>query len=179
MILVGLGANLPGRAGAPPAATVEAAIAALGRLPGLALAARSRLWGSAAWPDPSGPRYVNAVALLRGQGVEGGDPGALLARLHAIEAAEGRVRGVANAPRPLDLDLLAVDNLVIDRPGLVLPHPRMQDRAFVLGPLAEIMPHWRHPVLGRTAAELLAALPPADAAPLGPDGLRRPAGAPM
>lgn len=180
-ILIGLGANLPGPGGTPPAATVEAALAELGRLPGLALAARSRLWDSAAWPDPTGPRYVNAVALLRGQA----EPEALLARLHAIEAEAGRVRGLLNAPRPLDLDLLAVNDLVIERPGIVLPHPRMQDRAFVLGPLAEICPAWRHPVLDRTAAELLAALPPSDARPLvgplvGPlGGLRRPAGPPM
>lgn len=165
--VIALGANLPGRLGAPPAATLEAAMAALALLPGLRLRARSALWASAAWPDPAGPRYANAVALLEGEA----EPAPLLAALHALEAAEGRVRSAANAPRPLDLDLLDLDGLVRTAPDPVLPHPRLHQRAFVLGPLAEIMPHWRHPLLGETAAALLAALPPADCAPLPRAGL--------
>ena len=164
IVLIGLGGNLPGRFGQPPHATVEATIAALSGCTGLALLARSCLWDSAAWPDPSGPRYVNAVAALSGEA----DPALLLARLHALEAEEGRVRGIANAPRPLDLDLLAVGDLVRAAPDPVLPHPRLHARGFVLGPLAEIMPDWRHPVLGGRAADLLAALPPSDLRPIAP-----------
>jgi len=156
--VIGLGANLTGKFGATPNATLEATMAALAGLPGLCLRRRSRLWDSAAWPDPTGPRYANAVALLEGEA----DPALLLGLLHRLEDEEGRVRGMPNAPRPLDLDLLAVRDLVRDGPGLVLPHPRMVERAFVLGPLAEIAPDWRHPVIGATAAALLEALPRAD-----------------
>jgi 2-amino-4-hydroxy-6-hydroxymethyldihydropteridine diphosphokinase len=164
ILAIGLGSNLPGQFGAAPHATIEAAIAALAGLPRLVLRARSRLWDSAAWPDPGAPRYVNAVALLHGEA----DPAWLLAQLHALEAAEGRVRGTANAPRPLDLDLLAVGDIVRTAPDPLLPHPRLHQRAFVLGPLAEICPNWRHPVLGATAAALLAGLPPADCHPIDP-----------
>ena len=81
--------------------------------------------------------------------------------LHAVEAEFGRARAVPNAARVLDLDLLAYDDLV-SQPGAwpLLPHPRMAERAFVLLPLADLAPDWRHPVLGRTARELAEALPP-------------------
>jgi len=164
IVLIGLGGNLPGRFGQPPHATLEATIAGLAGCTGLALLARSRLWDSAAWPDPSGPRYVNAVAALAGEP----DPALLLARLHGLEAEEGRVRGAPNAARPLDLDILAVGDLVRAAPDPVLPHPRLHQRMFVLGPLAELMPDWRHPVLRARAADLLAALPPADCRPIAP-----------
>lgn len=154
-ILVAIGANLPGPAGAPPRATCEAAVARLALLPGLRLAARSAWWDSAAWPDPTGPRYVNGVVRLEGEA----DPAALLAALQAIELASGRVRGEANAPRTLDLDLLAMGDLVRAAPDPVLPHPRMQGRAFVLWPAAEVAPGWVHPVLGESLAALAAGLP--------------------
>jgi 2-amino-4-hydroxy-6-hydroxymethyldihydropteridine diphosphokinase len=156
-ILVAIGANLPGPAGAPPLATCEAAVARLALLPGLRLAARSAWWDSAAWPDPAGPRYVNGVVRLEGEA----DPAALLAALQAIEHASGRVRGEANAPRTLDLDLLAMGDLVRDAPDPVLPHPRMTGRAFVLWPAAEVAALWLHPGLGASLASLAASLPPA------------------
>ena len=78
--------------------------------------------------------------------------------LHAIEAEAGRVRGAPDAARTLDLDLLAMDGLVMATPRLVLPHPRLQDRAFVLAPLQDIRPDWTHPVLHLSVATMLAAV---------------------
>lgn len=113
---------------------------------------------------PGAPWFVNGVIRLEG---EAGDPAALLGMLHAIEATAGRQRPYPNAPRSLDLDLIDLDGLV--RPGggawpdPVLPHPRAHLRRFVLQPLAEVAPGWRHPLLGLSAAALLAGLPPGPA----------------
>lgn len=156
MILVALGSNLPGPAG-PPAAQVAAALDMLGRH-GIAILRRSRLWRSPAWPDPTEPAFVNAVAVVD----TALSPRDLLAELHAVEAALGRVRGRPNAPRTLDLDLLDADGRVL--PGgdgaPTLPHPRMTTRAFVLLPLADVAPDWRHPVSGASLAALVAGLAP-------------------
>lgn len=82
-------------------------------------------------------------------------PRDLLRLLHDVERDAGRVRdGQKNAPRVLDLDLVAYGGRVVDEDGLVLPHPRAADRGFVMGPLAEVWPGWVHPVLGRTAEDL-------------------------
>jgi 2-amino-4-hydroxy-6-hydroxymethyldihydropteridine diphosphokinase len=88
-------------------------------------------------------------------------PDALLAEWHAVEAAFGRARTVPNAARPIDLDLLDFQG-EIAAGGLgmaTLPHPRMAERAFVLRPLADLAPDWRHPITGRSVGDLLAALP--------------------
>ncbi len=84
----------------------------------------------------------------------------LLRKIREIEVALGRTRSFPNAPRTIDIDILACGDLVLDTPDLILPHPRLHQRAFVLAPLAEIAPEWRHPVFGKTAAELLSAAGP-------------------
>lgn len=151
MILIGLGANLPSRVGAPRA-TLEAALVELGRR-GVALVRRSRFWETAPVPAADQPWFVNAVALVE----TGLSATELLATLHSVEAAFGRERGTVNAARTLDLDLLAYRSEGCNEPGgLVLPHPRLAERAFVLLPLQEIAPDWRHPASGRSVAEMVA-----------------------
>lgn len=155
-ILVALGANLPAADGAPPLLTLQRAAAGLDALPGLRLAALSRWIRTPPEPPlPGAPDFINGLARLEGEA----EPVALLAALHAIEAAAGRVRPFPNAPRSLDLDLIALGDLVRAAPGPVLPHPRAHLRRFVLQPLAEVAPGWRHPVLGETVETLLARLP--------------------
>lgn len=175
-VVVALGSNRPGDHPSSEA-LLEAALA-LFPPAGLPLLARSSWWRSAAWPDPKGDEYRNGIAIVE----TNNPPQAVLEQLFAIERRFGRERSVPNAPRTLDLDLIAYGRSVIDRPGLILPHPRAAERRFVMGPLAEIAPGWRHPVNGRSAAELAASASVGrDASPLLPsssgrpqdDGLRR------
>ena len=135
----------------------------------------SRLYRSQAYPQGSGPDYVNAaIAMTSNQA-----PGDLLRSFHDIEQIAGRKRAVRWGQRTLDVDLIAVGNRILPDPltvrrwidlplaeqlakaptELVLPHPRIQDRAFVLLPLADIAPDWRHPILRRSVREMVAALP--------------------
>ena len=162
-IIVGLGGNL-----AAGEADLQRTLAdALEALPdvGLQVLRRSRFWRSAAWPDPSKPPFMNAVALVE----TALDPARTLAALHEVERRFGRVRGLPNAARSLDLDLIAYGRRVCAG-DLVLPHPRAGVRLFVMGPLAELAPDWRHPVTGERAADLAGrASVGLDAAPL-PDG---------
>jgi 2-amino-4-hydroxy-6-hydroxymethyldihydropteridine diphosphokinase len=154
MIVIALGANLSGPAG-PPLAQCEAALERM-RAAGIAVAARSPWYESTPWPPSDQPRFVNGVVAVR----TGLPPVELLATLHEIERALGRVRGVPNAARTLDLDLIDYDGLVRGGPEPpVLPHPRLAERDFVLRPLADIAPAWRHPVTGLAVGELLARLP--------------------
>lgn len=154
MILIGIGANLPRLEFGGPRETCAAALQALeGR--GIHVRRRSRWYRSAPVPASGQPDFVNAVAELE----TGLSPSALLAGFHWIEADFGRVRGLPNEPRIIDLDLLAYHDLSRAEPdGLVLPHPRLQDRAFVLLPLRDIDPTWRHPVLGDTVDVLIGRL---------------------
>jgi 2-amino-4-hydroxy-6-hydroxymethyldihydropteridine diphosphokinase len=150
-VIVALGSNLAGGLGSPEA-VLEAALARFPEV-GLKILKRSGWWRSAAWPDPHGPEYRNGVAIVEASL----PPRATLEALLGLEAALGRTRSLRNAPRTLDLDLIAHGRAVLDEPGLVLPHPRAHERLFVMGPLAEIAPGWRHPIVGTTAAELAAA----------------------
>ncbi|HXZ52203.1 MAG TPA: 2-amino-4-hydroxy-6-hydroxymethyldihydropteridine diphosphokinase [Burkholderiales bacterium] len=137
---VGLGSNLDG-----PRAHVMRALEELARLPGTRLVRRSALYRSAPLASTAQPDYVNAVAQLETVL----DPRRLLEELSAIEARHGRERPFPNAPRTLDLDLLLYGQTVLASPELTLPHPRMHERAFVLGPLAEIEPGALIPGRGR------------------------------
>ena len=152
MVIIGLGANLPSPAG-PPRATCEAALGQLSRL-GAGTVRVSRFYRSRPVPASDQPDFVNAVAALATEMT----PETLLQTLLTVEKQFGRVRGAPNAARTLDLDLLDFDGLVRAGNDLQLPHPRMTLRAFVLLPLAEIAPEWRHPQSGQTASQLLARL---------------------
>ncbi len=160
MILVAIGSNQASRRFGPPRAVCEAAVAAL-TAAGAPVVRQSRWYRSAPVPASAQPWYVNGVAELE----TALSPDDLLALLHRIEAGFGRRRERRNGPRTLDLDLLAHGALVsgpLDR--VLLPHPRLHLRAFVLLPLEEVAPDWRHPRLGLGIGEMLAALPPGQVA---------------
>lgn len=129
---IGLGSNL-----GDPRANVERAIVALGGLG--TLTARSSLYGSAPWGVADQPAFVNAAVLLE----TALSPAALLAELKRLEAELGRTPTYRWGPRVLDLDILTYGDLRIAEPDLVVPHPRLAERAFALAPLAEIDPAYR------------------------------------
>jgi len=133
-------------------------MAAVAQLPaiGVAIVARSPWYLSEPVPASDQPWFVNGVVEIATEL----PPPELLARLLALEAQFGRERGARDAARTLDLDLLDYDGRECSTPDLVLPHPRLHERRFVLAPLCDIVPDWRHPRLGLSAAELLAGLPP-------------------
>jgi 2-amino-4-hydroxy-6-hydroxymethyldihydropteridine diphosphokinase len=155
MIFIGLGANLTSAAHGAPAATCTAALDALaGR--GVAVRRRARWYRSAPVPPSDQPWYVNGVAEV----VTGLDPAELLALMLGIETAFGRMRDAVDGPRVIDLDLLDYGGRLSAGPGApVLPHPRLHQRGFVLHPLRELAPDWRHPGSGASIAALIAALP--------------------
>lgn len=161
MILIAIGANLASRSGQQPVVTCRAAALALDDLPGLRLEALSPWYATTPIPASDQPPYVNGVARLSGDA----EPGWLLGRLLAIEAMAGRARSVPDAARALDLDLIAVGDLVRDAPDPILPHPRAHLRAFVLVPLRDVAPSWVHPRLGLDVTQLLK--------PLSPQGVER------
>lgn len=151
---IGLGANL-----GDAAATLRDALAEIARLPGIELLRASRLYRTPAWGRTEQPDFINAVAL-----VDTTMPAReLLDALLAIERSFGRVRldGERWGPRTLDLDLIDYHGLIRRDPPPVLPHPGIAERIFVLAPIAEIAPDWRHPETGLTAAAMLRRLDPA------------------
>ncbi len=153
MIVVALGANLPGPSGGP-ADQLFAALTAIELTIGHVVRC-SQFYRSAPYPPSDQPDYVNAVAVIE----TALDPAALLAALHAIEARLGRRRTTANAARAIDLDLIDYDGILRADPPPVLPHPRMAGRGFVLQPLAEVAPGWCHPRTGASVSAMLADVP--------------------
>lgn len=121
----------------------------------ITIKSQSGWWESAPVPAADQPWYVNGVVMAETTL----PPLAILAHLHAIESAFGRVRTRRNEARILDLDYLDDDRGAMQLPMLTLPHPRLQERGFVLYPLREIAPHWRHPVTGQSIDDLIMSLP--------------------
>lgn len=147
---VALGSNLD-----DPRAQVERGFEELAALPRTAVRARSRLYRTPPWGVVDQPDFVNAAARIETALA----PRELLDALHAIEARAGRVRGVRNGPRTLDMDLLLYGNQILREAGLVIPHPRLHQRAFVLLPLADIAADIEVPGQGRVR-DLLARVDP-------------------
>jgi 2-amino-4-hydroxy-6-hydroxymethyldihydropteridine diphosphokinase len=178
--MVAFGANLHfGNMG--PAEVILAAVAELA-VAGLPVVALSKLYKTPCFPAGAGPDYVNAAAVVTlRSGMTAAD---VLACLHQVEAKFGRQRDQRWGMRTLDVDLLAIGDAVLPDLAtylhwrdldpalqrqaapdqLILPHPRIADRAFVLVPLADVAPAWRHPVSGLTVAQMLAAIPAQDRA---------------
>ena len=144
---VGIGSNLE-----DPRRQVLRAFDELARLPHTSVTGRSSLYRTAPIGHAAQPDFINAVAALDTQL----SAVALLRELQAVEARHGRERSFANAPRTLDLDLLLYGEAHIDEPGLSVPHPRMQERAFVLAPLVEIAPKVDIPGIGAASDQLAA-----------------------
>lgn len=181
-LLIALGGNLTSTTGGP-AKTQRAALNTL-KEQGAVIRALSRSYHTPAFPAGAGPEFVNAAAVIRADWT----PQQALERLHGVEAQFGRTRDTRWGQRTLDIDLIAVDDLVLpDLAGfkhwhqlpledqlkqtpsqLILPHPRLQDRAFVLVPLADVAPGWVHPVLGQTVRQMCDALPEAERASVVP-----------
>ena len=192
-MLVAFGANLH-FADDPPDITILWAIKALADR-GICVEAASRLYKTPCFPRGNGPDYVNAAARMTLR--HDLSPDNVLGVLHEVEQSRGRARGGRWAGRTLDIDLLAMGDSVLPDAGtqahwrnlpfrdqlrlapdrLILPHPRLQDRAFVLVPLADVAAGWVHPTLGLSVAQMLARCPPDDIAtvvalddPAWPDG---------
>ncbi len=157
IVYLSLGSNLGQRE-----ANLQAALEALP--PWVQVKACSSVYETAPWGYANQPSYLNLVV----QGLTHLPPRRLLYSLKRIEARLGRRATFRYGPRTIDLDILAYDDLRLDTPGLSIPHPRMQERAFVLVPLCEIAPAWVHPRLKRTACALCASIDTEEVVPWSP-----------
>jgi 2-amino-4-hydroxy-6-hydroxymethyldihydropteridine diphosphokinase len=175
-ISVALGTNLGSDRGGRRRTLAAALVALAGA--GFRLKRVSRFFSTPCFPADSGPDYVNACVVLDGPS----DPPGIMKLLHEIEAAFGRDRQERWGSRTLDLDLLSVGDIIYPGtaaekhwrslpaekqigtvpPELILPHPRIADRSFVLVPLADVAPGWIHPATGQSVRQMLAALPEAE-----------------
>lgn len=155
MILIALGANLPSQFGSP-AETIEAAYQALEKK-GVDIKKKSRIWLTAPVPyDPDQDWYHNSVIEVETD-LPAHD---LLDLMLKIEEEFGRVRTIKNAPRLLDLDLIAYhDEIIKDDERLIVPHPRIHERLFVLKPLEDVAKNWTHPVSGQNISDMLQNIP--------------------
>lgn len=158
MIIIAIGANLPAPSGLQPYQTCQLAASALQDVLHRFQPVLSQWYETAPVPPSGQPPYINGVIGFEGEA----DPAMLLRTLQELEARFGRQRSVPNAARTLDLDIVAIGSLVRHTPDPALPHPRMHERAFVLRPMVDVAPAWRHPSLHLTAAALLARLPKAE-----------------
>lgn len=148
-----MGANLPGPFGGPED-SLRAAMDAMA-VHDINVVSVSRVWLTSPVPVSNQPLYRNAVASVQTRH----EPFALFYKLKEIERAFGRAEALRDAPRILDLDILAYDQKIIHADILQIPHPRMHQRAFVLYPLKEIAPDWTHPHMGKAVDEMIAVLP--------------------
>ena len=178
MVVLGLGGNVASDTG-EVATTIGRAAADLSAC-GVDIVSKSKLYETPCFPAGAGPDFLNAVLLCSTRLA----PPALLALLHATEAKYGRKRGARWSERTLDIDIIAIDGNVLpdtatfqawrglsldqqkcETPDqLIVPHPRLQDRAFVLVPMADVAPDWRHPILGMSVRRMLQQLPRAELA---------------
>jgi 2-amino-4-hydroxy-6-hydroxymethyldihydropteridine diphosphokinase len=155
VVYIALGTNLGDRL-----ANLNAAIEAMP--PAVQVTARSPVYETTPWGYADQPDFLNQVVRAE----TGLSPPDLLVFLKGLEESLGRTPTFRNGPRLIDLDILFYANLVLDTPPLAIPHPRLADRAFVLAPLADLAPGLRHPVLGKTVAELLQAVDASQVKPL-------------
>jgi len=161
MILVAIGANLPQPDGAGPFQTCRASIPVLRAISGLSFVALSSWYRSASIPKGDMPDFCNGVIRLEGEI----DPLLLLETLQDIERQFGRVRTAPFAARTLDLDIIDLNGAIRATPDPILPHPRAHLRAFVLRPILDVAPAWRHPICRNSVTTLLAELPPQNIRP--------------
>lgn len=173
-VIIALGGNLP-LSGKGPKELIQSSVERLADKLGV-IERQSHWYRTSAVPAGTGPDFVNGAVLVNTKLT----PQRVLAELHRIESDMGRERSLRWGPRTVDLDLIAADSAILPDPDawrhwydlppdrqttetpdqLILPHPRMQDRAFVLVPMMDIVPDWRHPALKRTVAEMHAELTP-------------------
>jgi len=179
--LIALGSNLP-LGEYDLASILRKALDDIDQIAGISVDRVSAWYRTPAWPAGSGPDYVNGAAAI--QSLK--SPDEILQEMHGVEKSLGRERRIRWGARTCDIDLIASEDLVLpsvpvvqnwidagpDRARapeeLLLPHPRLQERAFVLVPLCDVAPDWLHPVLGKTSSQLLAELPAADKASVQP-----------